>query len=240
VLKVMQVHQGGFAEVVQGQVEVTGLGRDDRLGAGRQRRVSHGQPLVVLEVPRLLLAGERIAEQVHGQHQVGLLDDLLAVQVEVGEMQHQRVLPGRGAGEIPDLVPGEPSAWECTPRGLVERDGHGLGRIAPASGLLVADAELAGALGIPLSRIRGGQQVPARHQVRVDVVIGQGAVLIRAGDAVDVEPARRASTPARKSSSRSCERSLPSRTSNGSSFTYSRISLPLVMLMISCPVSGRP
>ena len=43
VLQVPQVHQGGLAEVVVGQVEVADLGGDDRLGAGRQRGVPHGE-----------------------------------------------------------------------------------------------------------------------------------------------------------------------------------------------------
>src|SRR2546430_8782522 len=46
-------------------------------------RSAHGQRLVVGEVPRLLLGGERVAAQLHGEHHVGLLDDLLAVQLEV-------------------------------------------------------------------------------------------------------------------------------------------------------------
>ena len=52
--------------------------------------------LVVVEVARLLLVGEGVAAQVHRQHEVGLLDDLLAVQVEVREVQQQRVLRRRG------------------------------------------------------------------------------------------------------------------------------------------------
>ena len=54
VLEVVQVHQRGLAEVVVGQLEVAGLGRDDGLHAGRQRRVADGQRLVVGEVARLL------------------------------------------------------------------------------------------------------------------------------------------------------------------------------------------
>src|SRR5450755_1099793 len=67
VLKVAQVDQGGLAEEVVGQVEVAGLGGYDRLAAGRQRGVPDGQPLVVGEVPRLLLRRERAAVHLHGQ-----------------------------------------------------------------------------------------------------------------------------------------------------------------------------
>ena len=42
--------------------------------------------------------------------------------------------------------------------------------------------------GIALRRVRGGHQVLLGHQVGVDVVVGQRAVLVRAGDPVDVEP----------------------------------------------------
>jgi hypothetical protein len=55
---------------------------------------------------------------------------------------------------------------------LVERDGHGLRRVAPAGGFLVADAEVAGALGVLLGHVGGGPQVFRRHQVGVDLVVG--------------------------------------------------------------------
>jgi hypothetical protein len=72
---------------------------------------------------------------------------------------------------------------------LVVGDGHGLRRVPPGGGFLVADAEFAGAVGVPFGRVGGGEQVCLRHQVGVDVVIGEGAVLVRAGDPVDVEVA---------------------------------------------------
>ena len=104
VLEVVQVHQRGLAEVVVGELEVADLGRDDRLRAGRERRVADGERLVVGEVARLLLVGERVAADVQREHEVGLLDDLLAVEVEVGEVQEQRVLVGRRVLEVPELV----------------------------------------------------------------------------------------------------------------------------------------
>ena len=48
----------------------------------------------------------------------------------------------------------------------------------------------------------------------------------------------RVSVPARMSSRRTCECRMPYLTSNGSSLTCSRISLPLVTLMMVCPESG--
>jgi len=44
---------------------------------------------------------------VQSEYQVGLLDDLLAVQIDLGEMQQQRVLIGRGVLKVPALVLGE-------------------------------------------------------------------------------------------------------------------------------------
>ena len=42
-----------------------------------------------------------------GQNEICLLDDLLAVELEVREVQQQRVLVARGVLEVPDLVIGE-------------------------------------------------------------------------------------------------------------------------------------
>ena len=64
-------------------------------------------------------------------------------------------------------------------------------RVAPGRGLLEVGAELGGAARVARDRVRRGAQVPLREQVRVDVVVGDRAVLVRAGDAVDAEPALR-------------------------------------------------
>ena len=56
----------------------------------------------------------------------------------------------------------------------------------------------------------------------------------------ETHSALRLSTPVLKSSTRSCERSVPYLTSNGSSSTNSRITLPLVTLITDCPDCGRP
>ena len=101
VLQVVQVHQRGLAEVVVRELEVPDLGGDHRLRAGRQRRVSDGQRLVVGEVAGLLLVGEGVAARMEREHEVGLLDDLLAVQIEVGIVEQQRVLRGRRCSRSP-------------------------------------------------------------------------------------------------------------------------------------------
>src|SRR5258706_2009242 len=81
VVEVVQVHQNDLAEVVVGEVEVSDLGRDHRLGGGRQRGVPYSALLVVGEVADLVLHRERVATPVHGQHHVRLLDYLRAVQI---------------------------------------------------------------------------------------------------------------------------------------------------------------
>ena len=72
---------------------------------------------------------------------------------------------------------------------LVVGDEHRLRGVTPGGGLLVVDAELGGALGMARHSVDGRAQVPLGHQVRVDVVVGDGAVLVRSGDAVDPEAA---------------------------------------------------
>ena len=62
-------------------------------------------------------------------------------------------------------------------------------RVSPASRFLRVDSQLAGPVRIALRRLGGGQQVVLRHQVRVDVVVGDGAVLVRSGHPVNMEPA---------------------------------------------------
>lgn len=97
VLQVGQVHQRGLGRVVVGQSQMVGLGGDHRLAAGREGGVADGQRLVVGEVAGDLLLVEVVRAGVHRQDQVGLLDDLFAVEVEVGEVEQQGVLVGAGA-----------------------------------------------------------------------------------------------------------------------------------------------
>jgi len=105
--KIVEVNPGEFAQIVVGQVQVTGFGGHDGLARRRQRRVPYRQRLVVGEVTCLLAVGERVRPQLHGEDQVGLLDHLFAVQVEVGEVQQQRVLVRGRADEVPCVVTGE-------------------------------------------------------------------------------------------------------------------------------------
>ena len=74
---------------------------------------------------------------------------------------------------------------------LVVGDVHRLGGVAPGGGLLVVDAEVPGDVGVAVGGVGGGAQVLLGHQVGVDVVVGDRAVLVGAGDPVDAEAARR-------------------------------------------------
>ena len=99
--------KASLGPVVVGQVQVSDLCGDDGLRGRGQRRVTDRAGLVVGEVPRLLLGAEGVPTQVHGLDQVGLLDDLFAVELEVRVVQQQRVMLRRGSGEVPLAVLGE-------------------------------------------------------------------------------------------------------------------------------------
>ena len=155
------------------------LGGDHRLRAGRQRRIAHGERLVVGEVARLLLVGEGVAAEVQREHEVGLLDDLLAVEVEVRDS-------GAAADSVRAACPAKfqrswsvnPSAWGWTAELGVVGDEHRPRGVPPGRELGVVDAELAGALRMSLGGVGRGAQVALRHQVGVDVVVGERAVLV--------------------------------------------------------------
>jgi hypothetical protein len=105
---------------------------------------------------------------VHGQHQVRLLDHLLAVEVEV---QQQRVALRRRGREVPLGVLGEPLRLRVHVEHVVVGDDQLLGRLLPGAHLLGGDPESLG------------------HQVGVDVVVHHRGVLVRPGHPVDPEPA---------------------------------------------------
>ena len=62
------------------------------------------------------------------------------------------------------------------------------GAVVPGGGLNVDLAERRDRR-VPGARLRRGPQVPARHQVGVDVVVHDRGVLVRPGHPVDPEPA---------------------------------------------------
>ena len=91
--------------------------------------------------------------------------------------------------EVPDLVLGEALGLRVDAELLVVGDDHVLGGVAPGRRLLEVDAELGRVTRVARDGVGGRAQVPLRHQVRVDVVVGDRAVLVGPGDAVDAEAA---------------------------------------------------
>ena len=90
---------------------------------------------------------------------------------------------------------GEGLGLGMNPQCFVVGDKHRRRGVPPAGRLLEVDAELSGAIAMPFDGGGRQQQVPLRHQIGVDVVVCDGAVLIGAGDAVDPEPSGRVVMP---------------------------------------------
>src|SRR5581483_3248307 len=130
-----------------------------------------------------------LAVQAHGQHEVGLLHHLPAVEVEIGVVEEQRVVVGGRVLEVPHVVGGEQRRLRVDAELGVVGDVHRLGRRLPGGPLVFVDPEPGRLLQVALGGGGGGQQVLTGHHVGVDVVVGQGRVLVGAGDAGDVEPA---------------------------------------------------
>ena len=157
--QVVEIDERRLGQVVVGQVEVADLGRQHRLGAGRQRRVPHRERLVVGEVARLLLGGERVAAQVHAPAPGRPAYHLLAVQVEVGEVQQQRVVLRRGVLEVPPWCRVKPSRLRVHAELVVVGD-RTWPRPRPASAPIssVVDAQRA-----PGSRVLAAASAAARR-----------------------------------------------------------------------------
>jgi hypothetical protein len=72
---------------------------------------------------------------------------------------------------------------------LVAGDDDVVRRVAPARGFLEVGSERGGMTGVAGDGVGRGAQVSLRGQVGVDVVVGDRAVFVRTGDAVDPEAA---------------------------------------------------
>src|SRR5437588_2340657 len=142
-MQVVQVYERRLAQVIVGKLDLAHLGSEDGLYGGRQRGIAYGKRLVVCEVARLLLWSERVAAQVHRQDKVGLLDDLLAIEIKVREVQQQGVLLRSSACEVPHLVFSKGFVLWGHSEALVVRDEHLLGCLAPTGGLFGVHAERA-------------------------------------------------------------------------------------------------
>ena len=156
VLEVLEIHEGRLGEVVIGQVEVAGLGRDDGLHACRQGRVADRDGLVVGEVASLLLGSEAVPARIEREDEVGLLDDLPAVQLEVGVVQQQRIAIWSRPREVPRFVIGECLGLRMNLEvGVVGHDDV-LGGRAPRAELRGLDAELHRSFGMTSGAVRRG------------------------------------------------------------------------------------
>jgi hypothetical protein len=72
---------------------------------------------------------------------------------------------------------------------LVVRNDHAGGRLPPAGHLGVVDAEFGGTVAVPRCCVGGREQVLLRHEICIDIVIGNSTVLVGPGDSVDSESA---------------------------------------------------
>ena len=190
-MRVGEVEVERAVEVVEREVVVADLGRHDRLHARRQRRVAGGDRVVVVEVAALLLEREGSSPQEHRQHDVGLLQHLVAVDDERVEVEQQRVLVGRRALPVPRLEVEERGVLRVDAEFVVERDVHRVGRRVPRVELAEVEARSprtrrSNASGFQSARnrhrARRVAQVEARHHVRVEVVVDDGRVLVGPGD----------------------------------------------------------
>ena len=103
-------------------------------------------------------------------------------------MQQQRVLE---RAEVRHRVVEEAGVLRMHAPALVVRHVHRRGGVPPGGDLLVVDAERRCLVGVPRGEVGGVAEVPLGHHVRVDVVVDDRRVLVRAGHAVDVEDAGR-------------------------------------------------
>ena len=171
------------------------LGRDDRLHDRGQGRVAGGQRVVVLEVGELHLGGEPVALEVEREHHVGLLEHLEAVDDQRVVVQQQRPAVSACA-----RGPTAPSRGTRSPAGGCRAcSSNGMCMCAAARRQLATSAGVTSrrsirrlvAVGVVHLQVvdgrgRGGEVRP-RHDVRVQVVVHDGRVLVGPGDAVDVE-----------------------------------------------------
>src|SRR6202043_2770042 len=121
--------------------------------------------------------------------EVRLLHDLFSVEVEVVEVKEERVLVRLCIPEVPMLVLGEIAGLLVHSQRLVVWDVHMFGSSAPSSDLSAPDLEPVRFAGVAVDGRGGPSKVSLRHQVGVQVVVGKGAVLVRAGHSVDPESA---------------------------------------------------
>ena len=115
---------------------------------------------------------------------------------------------GRVCGEVPDLVLGEALRLGMHAERVVPGDDHVLRGVAPGCRLFEVGAELGGMARMTRDGVGRGAEVLLRHEVRVDVVVGERAVLVGARDAVDAEASLRVVVAERAPESRGLHEEL--------------------------------
>ena len=194
---VAQVEIERPVEVVEREFVVADLGRDDRLHTRRQRRVAGGDRVVVVEVAPLLLRREVLAAQERGQHDVGLLEHLVAVDDERVVVEQQRIRVDVG---VPSQSHGSSSRNDASCGWMPSSSSNGMNiasaaasqsSSSPRSRSVLRTRRASNASRVPLrqepDRAGGVAQVEARHHVRVRVVVDDRRVLVGARDPMDVE-----------------------------------------------------
>ncbi len=102
-------------------------------------------------------------------------------------MQEQGVLIRRGVSEVPHRVLGKGLILWGHSQALVIGEEHLLGCLAPAGDLVAVHAEGACLFGMALHCFCRPAQVVLGHEVGVDVVVSDGAVLVGSRDTVDAK-----------------------------------------------------
>jgi hypothetical protein len=112
-------------------------------------------------------------------------------------VEQERVTVPLRAAEVPLPVPRELLSLLVDGDLVVVRHGHGGRGVPPRRRLLLVDLEAAGVVLESAGGVGRTAQVPLRHEVGVDVVVAERAVLVGARHAIDVEPAEPVVVPER-------------------------------------------
>mmetsp|Transcript_11873 Transcript_11873/g.21789 ORF Transcript_11873/g.21789 Transcript_11873/m.21789 type:complete len:367 (+) Transcript_11873:1194-2294(+) len=192
---VVDVHPGRTHEILVGLGMVANLGSYDAEDGGGKGRVMGREWLVEIKIGLLLLESEFVPEQKVGQDKIRLLADSVLVDHQRVEVHQQGVLRPGGVFKGPRLLLEETVVLGMDVGGLVMRQVHFLPRFFPLKLFAVKHSnlglELLKGLGMlteeDLIQFAGVLQIHLGHDVRVEIVVNDCGVLIRAGDTVNLE-----------------------------------------------------
>ena len=129
----------GVDQVLLGRPVLAGVRGGDGLDGLRQRGVTGGERVVVVEDPPPLFGAEPIREQDRRQHHIGLLDDLMAVDHQRVVVEEQGIALRWRPGEVPRRLVEEAVVLEVHADRFVVRDVHLVGRLPPLRHLVVGE-----------------------------------------------------------------------------------------------------